>query len=195
MTEEWWQRFARERLGGREVPSDLRALGTARQQSGRHPLEEYGITLLEPDAQHPLTDVSYLTEQDRANADIMANCAAFEQMAPYVSVVAVDDNSGCIGYWHHPDQSPGAPTPIVMVDSEGSYRTLAGRSFVEACLDEIAYDDDETYLSLASELAALGISVPGSSTEDLELLTPDPDPEEVHHRFYTAERSRRGLPV
>jgi hypothetical protein len=188
------EEFSRERLGGRPLPEDLRVLATAQWEGRGHPFESSGITVLDPTARHPLADTGYLSDNARADPDIMANCAAFEQMATYLKAVARHEDGDCYGYWLHPHQREDRPPPVIKVDSEGQYWTLGGRTFSEACLYDIAFDDDELFVEVAAELAQLDISIPGSSCEDLDGLTADPAPEDVHEELYRAERERLGLP-
>ncbi|MER7723161.1 hypothetical protein [Streptomyces sp. NPDC096323] len=187
--------FSRLRLGGRPVPEDVRLLATAQWEGRGHPFEQFGITILEPGAPHPLTDFSYLTEKDRADRDIMANCAASAQMATYLMAVAQDEDSSFYGYWLHPEQRVDRnPPPVVKVDSESTYWQLGGRTFAEACLYDITFDDDALFAQVAAELAQMHVPVSAGSREALDELSADPVPEEVHRRLYHAERERLGLP-
>ena len=195
MCEERLREFSRLRLGGRPVPEDVRLLATAQWEGRGHPFEQFGITILEPGAPHPLTDFSYLTEKDRADPDIMANCAASAQMATYLMAVAQDEDSCFYGYWLHPGQRVDRnPPPVVKVDSELTYWELGGRTFAEACLYDIASDDDALFAEVAAALAQLRVPVSAGSREGLDELSADPVPEEVHRRLYYAERERLGLP-
>ena len=195
MSDERLKEFSRLRLGGRPVPEDVRLLATAQWEGRGHPFEQFGITILEPGAPHPLTDFSYLTEKDRADPDIMANCAASAQMATYLMAVAQDEDSSFYGYWLHPEQRVDRdPPPVVKVDSELTYWELGGRTFAEACLYDIAFDDDALFAEVAAALAQLRVPVSAGSREALDELSADPVPEEVHRRLYYAERERLGLP-
>ncbi|MFE9854682.1 hypothetical protein [Streptomyces sp. NPDC005780] len=187
--------FSLLRLGGRPVPEDVRLLATAQWEGRGHPFERFGITILEPGAQHPLTDFSYLGEKERADPDIMANCAASAQMATYLMAVAQDEDSNVYGYWLHPEQRTDRnPPPVVKVDSELTYWELGGRTFAEACLYDIAFDDDALFAEVSAALADLHVPVSAGSREGLGELSADPAPEEVHRRLYYAERERLGLP-
>lgn len=193
--EEEWEEFSRRRLAGRPTPPDVRVLLEAQQKGRGHPFEQLGVSLLEAGAQHPLTDFSYLTDDDRTNPDIMANCAAFERMAEHLKIVAVDEDSCCYGYWLHPEQRADPAPPVVMVDSEGTYSALPGRSFAEACLGQLAYGDDELFARIAAELDRLGAAVSARSSTALSEPSVDPDPAQVHSRFYDDERGKHGLPT
>lgn len=189
------EEFSRERLGGRPVPEDVRILATAQWEGREHPFERFGITILEPGVTNPMTDHSYLSEKERAKPDIMANGVAFERMAEYLKVIAQHEDGEGYGYWVHPEQRKDQSPPVIKLDTEGTFWVLAGRTFSEACLDDISYDDDELFVEVAAELAQLHISIPGSSGKDLGELSVSPSPEDVHHRFYNAERERLGLPA
>jgi hypothetical protein len=191
----WGERleeFSRQRLDGRAVPEDLRLLATAQWAGRGHPFQRFGITVLEPGEPHPLTDDSYLTEQDRADPDVMAYCAALARMTEFLKVVAVHEDGIGFGYWLHPRQPQDGPPPVVMIDTEGSFTVQAGRTLCEACLGEVAYEDDAMFAELARDLARLGIPVAATSRADLAEVRADPDPEEVCEAFYREERERRG---
>ncbi|MFI7360908.1 hypothetical protein ACIBO4_01960 [Streptomyces sp. NPDC050149] len=194
MCDERLKEFSRQRLGGRPVPEDVRLLAAAQWEGRGHPFEQFGITVLEPSAPHPLADFSYLGEKERADPDIMANCAASEQMATYLMAVAQDEDGNFYGYWLHPQQPVDRnPPPVVKVDSELTYWELGGRTFSEACLYDIAFDDDALFVEVAAALAKLHVTVSAGSREGLDELSADPAPEDVHRRLYYAERERRGL--
>ncbi|WP_327710991.1 hypothetical protein OG912_22585 [Streptomyces sp. NBC_00464] len=196
MYDERLKEFSRQRLGGRPVPEDVRLLATAQWEGRGHPFEQFGIAILEPSAPHPLTDFSYLGEKQRADPDIMANCAASAQMATYLQAVAQDEDGSFYGYWLHPLQRVDPnPPPVVKVDTELTYWELGGRTFAEACLYDIAFDDDELFAEVAAALAKLHVSVSAGSREGLGELPADPAPEDEHRRLYYTERERLGLPA
>ncbi|MEL5954344.1 hypothetical protein AADR41_06110 [Streptomyces sp. CLV115] len=177
------------------MPEDVRILATAQWEGRGHPFEQFGITILEPRAQHPLTDTSYLSEKERAEPDIMANCAASEQMAKHLKAVAQDEDGNFYGYWLHPQEQETTQPPLVIkVDTESAYWELCGLTFSEACLYDISFDNDELFVKVAAELAELGISIPVGSREDLAELSADPAPEDMHSRFFDAEREKLGPP-
>lgn len=193
MYDERLKEFSRLRLDGRPVPEDVRLLATAQWEGRGHPFERFGITILEPGAPHPLTDFSYIGETERANPDIMANCAASTQMATYLKAVAQDEDSGFYGYWLHPQQRVDRqPPPVVKVDSELTYWELGGRTFAEACLYDIAFDDDALFTEVAAALAELRVPVSAGSREGLAELAADPSPDDMHRRLYYSERERLG---
>ncbi|MEU3399912.1 hypothetical protein ACFY9C_22715 [Streptomyces filamentosus] len=195
MFDERWEEFSRERLGGFPVPEDVRILAAAQWAGQGHCLERFGITLLEPGARHPLTDTDYLSEEDRADPEIMANCAAAEQMTQYLKAVAQDEDGNFYGYWLHPRQRLDTqPPPVIKVDTEWTYWPLGGRTLSEACLYDITFEDDELFVELAAELAQLRIAVPARSRNDLEVPSADPSPEDVHEQLCRAQRQKLGLP-
>lgn len=195
MGDERWEEFSRERLGGRPVPEDVRVLASAQWEGSGHPFQQFGIALLEPGAPHPLTDTGYLTEKERADPDVMANCAASEAMATYLKAVAQDEDGNFYGYWLHPQQQADRqPPPVIKVDTELTYWTLAGRTFCEACLYDLSFDDDELFAKVAADLARLHIFIPVGSGDGLDVVPADPAPDDVHARLYYAERKRLGLP-
>ncbi|HEY9326902.1 MAG TPA: hypothetical protein VIS09_01470 [Streptomyces sp.] len=195
MFDERLEEFSRQRLGGRPVPEDIRLLATAQWEGRGHPFERFGISVLESGAPHPLADFSYLSEKERADPDIMANCAASAQMATYLRAVAQDEDGNFYGYWLHPQQRVDRnPPPVVKVDTELTYWELGGRSFAEACLYDVAFDDDALFVEVAAALAQLHVAISAGSREGLGQLSADPAPDDVHRRLYYAERRRLGLP-
>ncbi|MGW1617427.1 hypothetical protein ACWCQZ_50830 [Streptomyces sp. NPDC002285] len=109
---------------------------------------------------------------------------------------AQEEDGSCYGYWLHPQQRGDhqQPPPVIKVDTELTYEVLAGRTFSEACLYDISFDDDELFVEVAAELAQLHISIPVSSREDLDVLSAVPAPADLHRHLYYTERERLGLP-
>jgi hypothetical protein len=186
------EQFSRERLDGRPLPDDLRALLEA-QWAGRQEFYEMSeLLFLEPGAASPILDHSYLSEQDRAEPDIMANVAAHDQMTKYFKAVAEHEDGDCYGYWMHPDEPVDRPAPIIHLDTEGSYRVLPGSCFAEACIAEMVAlsGEDGEFLEMAEQLVALGVSISARSYADLSEATPVVDPADLHDELYEEHRKR-----
>lgn len=194
MFDTWLEEFSRKRLGGWPVPEDVRLLAQAQWEGRKHPFQEYyGVTIMEPYAQHPLTDISYLSERELADPDIMANVAARAQMAEHFKVVAIDDEDCPFGYWLPPEQrSSPEPPPIYWLDSEGTYWPLGTLTFSEACLYEKTDVEFEMFVDIAAELAQMDIRISLDCLQPLDFPV-EPDLDEVQEQMYRAERRKRGL--
>src|SRR5687768_9320786 len=70
------------------------------------------------------SDVSYLNDQDRANADIMANVDAMAATNQLIAWFG-RDSEGFVGLWRGPENRPLLDAPIVRLDSEGQYSIIA----------------------------------------------------------------------
>ncbi|QKW07422.1 hypothetical protein HUT18_14545 [Streptomyces sp. NA04227] len=193
MFDERLARFSRERLGGRPVPEDLRLMLTAGWEGREDVVAAYGITFLEPGERDPLVDHDYLTEQDRADPDIAANCAAFVRMTAYLKTFARGEDGDFYGYWLHPDEPAGRPPAVVRVDTEGSYLLLSGSGFAEGCAAEFGYDSAEDFAELVERFGDIGITVTARSADELGTPELAREPEELHHEFYNDERRGHGL--
>ncbi|MGK5551622.1 hypothetical protein ACSNOI_08400 [Actinomadura kijaniata] len=195
MYEERLAEFSRERLDGRPVPDDLRTMLVA-QWEGRTDFQFLlDLTFLEPGEPSPLLDTSYLSEKELADPEMQAVNAGVAEVSRYAKFVA-RGGKGWIGYWTHPDE-PEGPPPVIELDTEFTYWTLAGRNLAEACAAEQAHYQDETiavaFAQLADRLAELGLPL---STRDHDALH-DPgcvvDPEKLTAELIDIERRKRGI--
>ncbi|WP_067816963.1 hypothetical protein [Actinomadura kijaniata] len=196
MHEERLAEFSRERLDGRPVPDDLRTMLVA-QWEGRTDLQFLlDLTFLEPGEPSPLLDTSYLSEKELADPEMQAINAGIAEMSRYAKFVA-KGGKGWIGYWTHPDE-PEGPPPVIELDTEFTYWTLAGGNLAEACASERARyqgepDERIAFAQLADQLAELGLPL---STRDYDALH-DPgcevDPEKLTNELIDIERGNRGI--
>lgn len=112
--EEKLAEYSRQRLGGREVPADLRTLLVLQWERGTaDPLGAMGVTLLEVGETHDAFDHSYLNDKDRANPDIMANVAAMQNTCEHAVFVARNQDAAIIGYWVGPENVGIDAAPIL----------------------------------------------------------------------------------
>ncbi|MFD7628033.1 hypothetical protein ACFV7Q_18690 [Streptomyces sp. NPDC059851] len=172
MFEERLAEFSRERLGGRPVPDDLRAMLVAQWEDRADCRELLGITFREPGQPHPLLDTGYLSETELADPEMQAINAGAAAMATYVKIVAECDE-GWVGYWMHPDEAADRPPVIVALDTEFSYSAMAGSTLAGACAADRArrhegeHDERTAFSLLAARLAELGVHLGMDEHEDL----------------------------
>ncbi|XVQ11978.1 hypothetical protein ACQP1W_05180 [Spirillospora sp. CA-255316] len=195
MYEERLAEFSRERLDGRPIPDDLRTMLVA-QWEGRTDFRFLlDITFLEPGQPSPLLDTSYLSEKELADPEMQAITAGTAEVSKYAKFVA-EGGKGWIGYWMHPDEPADASPPILELDTEFTYWSLAGRNLAEACASEKAHYQDEpderlAFAQLADQLAELGLPLSTRDYDDLH----DPDyavePEKLTQELIDAERKKR----
>jgi hypothetical protein len=197
MYEERLTEFSRERLDGRPIPDDLRTMLVA-QWEGRTDFQRLlDVTFPEPGELSPFLDTGYLSATELADPDMQAVNAGYAQMSEYAKFVAkLGEDGHWVGYWMHPDEPADASPPVIELDTEFSYRSLAGRNLAEACASgQARYQDDVpmAFTRLADRLAELGLPL---STRDHDALY-DPeytvDPEELTDELIDAEREKRGI--
>lgn len=187
--------FSRERLGGREVPEDLRIILIGHWDHDEEIIDLFPVEFLEPGAPHPLRDHSYLNERERADPDMQCVVTASNQMAEYVQLVC-ECRKGWWGYWVHPDQPADEPPPPIELDTEAQYWGLDGRSFAEAYIADTVDDEDDpaaAFAELADRLIALGIPVSTRDYAALESIAEVVDPQRLDEELADAERVKRGL--
>jgi hypothetical protein len=191
--------YRRQRLGGREIPADLRALLVLQWQrgsadAGADPLEAMGVTLLDPGESHDLLDHSYLNATDRANPDIMANVAAMQITCEHAVFVARDEDGALIGYWLGPENVGIGAAPILKLDSEGQFALLEGATLSEGLLGNHVFEDTERFAELKAAFAKVGIAIKGDSWDDLPYPKAPTDPGVYHEKRYVENRNKAGLP-
>ena len=195
--EEKLAEYSRERLGGREIPADLRTLLVLQWQQGganADPLGAMGVTLLEVGETHDLLDHSYLNDKDRANPDIMANVAAMQSTCEHAVFVARNEDAAIIGYWLGPENVGIDAAPILKLDSEGQFALLEGATLSEALLGNHVFEDAERFAELKAEFAKVGIAISGNGWDDLPYPKSPSDPGEFHEQRYAENRDKAGLP-
>ena len=198
--EEKLAEYARQRLGGRAIPPDLRTLLVVQWQrdatnAGADPLEAMGVGLLEAGETHDLLDHSYLNEKDRADPDIMANVAAIKSTCEHAAFVARDEDGAAIGYWFGPENLGTDAAPIVKLDTEGSFSLLEGETLSEALLGSHVFEDAEKFAQLKQSFAKAGIPIDADSWDELPFPSPPTDPATFHEERYEENRSKAGLPA
>jgi hypothetical protein len=136
---------------------------------------------------------SYLNDNDRQNADIMANVAAINDVLAMITFVAESEDGDMIGYWHGPERTPIAAAPIVKYDTEGQFDLMQGRNVSEAMLGNYTFDDDERFADGRAWLADCGIETEASNWHDLSTPTAATVPNKLHRALYNERRVAAGL--
>ncbi|MFI8005016.1 hypothetical protein [Streptomyces sp. NPDC086010] len=197
MYEERLTEFSRDRLDGRAIPDDLRALLVA-QWDGRTDFARLlRLDFFEAGEVHPLLDTSYLSDEELADPEMQAVNAAAASMAAYVKLVA-KGGKGWVGYWFHPAEPTDRAWRLIELDTEFSFWNPVGRTLAEGSAAEQASYQDEpderiAFARLAAELAALGLPL---GTQDYDALDDSAyavDPERLMEELTGAEREKRGL--
>ncbi|MGW2823083.1 hypothetical protein ACWC24_19155 [Streptomyces sp. NPDC001443] len=197
MYDERLAEFSRERLDGRPVPGDLRVLLEA-QWDGRTDFTRLlDLEFFEAGEVHPLLDTSYQSEKELADPEMQAVNAGAAEMAKYVKLVAKRGN-GWIGYWIHPDEPADRAWYLVELDTEFTFRRLAGLTLTESSAAEQASYQDEpderiAFTQLAAELAGLGLPLSTQEYNALDDAECTVDPEALMAELIEAEREKRGL--
>jgi hypothetical protein len=157
--------YSTARLDGRSIPVDLNSLLSAIwgdasfAGSERDPRTIFDIRLLEPGQSHPLLSHDYLNDTDRANPAIMANVEAMKATSALCCFVFVTDDGELVGYWRGPDRLEPDKAPIVLLDTEGQYNLLPGRTILQAMYLLMKHGNLAERLEEAGQaLAKLGVS-------------------------------------
>ncbi len=194
-------------LGKHPVPADLQCLLKMQWhrvgKGGEHGdlLWELCISLVDNgDEVRELTDDSYLTDEDKADPDIMANVLAIREVFKYIHFIARDDNSNILGYWCGPQGVPLEDAPIVSYDTEGQFRVMDGGNFAEALLGRYHYilanDDDEiddSFIQLRDLFRECGIHIEANTRDELYAPNPTLSPDVMAHKIYNEHRVKAGL--
>jgi hypothetical protein len=195
--------FSTTYLGGRSVPPDLVILlkmqwDRVPDPGGENyvdPLEAVHFRFLSDGRQSIVFDKSYLSEEDRANPDIMANVAAIDDVLGHILVVGEYDDYGAYGYWLGPESRPIESAPIVRLDTEGQFELRRGRTLAEALLlDYGSYDNDEEFIDLRDWFNDFGVNITASSRDEFPSLDIKPSPDDLHLERYNVHRVAAGLP-
>ncbi|MEU8721085.1 hypothetical protein [Streptomyces antimycoticus] len=198
MFEERLAAFSRERLDGRPIPDDLRTMLVAQWENRTEFRSLLDLRFFASDQLHPLLDTSYLSEAERADPEMQAINAGAAEMAKYVKLVA-EGGKGWIGYWLHPDEPTDRPWPVIELDTEFSYWSMAGSTLAEACAaDRADYEDEpddarSAFAQLSARLAELGLPLSGEDYDDLYDPEGIVDPEQLMEELIDAERAKRGV--
>lgn len=135
------------------------------------------------------SDVSYLSQDERRDPDVMANVEAMGQTNELIDWFG-RDMEGYVGLWRGPDRMPREDAPVVRLDTEGQYDLLSvgiGNYLAVAASEE----DFETNRFLLLEA---GFSVEPTPDDVGAALIRFASPNEHRHVLYNACRVRRGLP-
>jgi hypothetical protein len=170
--------FSDHRLNGEPVPDDVKKI----LRHTKSLFDRWGIELNWDDGWAPWLDMSYLTEADRSNPDIMANVRAIADVCGLIAFIAARDEGEYYGYWRGPSMRPVADTPLVLLDSEGQFE-LCGSTFAEAVLRRTSHDE-QAFSEARDWLKSLGIAGLPESLEHLACPRDEPSPDALHKRLY-----------
>jgi hypothetical protein len=134
------------------------------------------------------SDTSHLSQQDRANPDIMANV---EAMAATNRLIAWfgRDVEGYLGLWRGPQELPLERAAVVQLDSEGQYSVVAATipDYLAVAWSEEAFDRASQALNKVGFTVAASPDVIAKAAEAFD------SPNAYRHRLYNEGRVRRGL--
>ncbi|GAA4473023.1 hypothetical protein GCM10023170_093580 [Phytohabitans houttuyneae] len=188
-----------ERLRGRPVPDDLRRLAAIQAERpadagrSRDPLLHTRTVIFEPGESHALLDHSYLTDNDRADPDIMANIAAIDTVLLHAAWIGTLADGDVVGYWLHPDEPVGEPPLVVTFSTEGEFDIRPGESLVEAVIYHYAGYEDDRFASVADLYEAHGLPITARRADDLLYRRAVVNPGVLHSKRYEQECAARGL--
>jgi hypothetical protein len=135
------------------------------------------------------SDFSYLSDQDRANPDIMANVDAMAATNQLIAWFG-RDSEGFVGLWRGPESRPLSDALIVRLDTEGQYSIIA-----KSIGDYLAISlDHEEFDYTRERLVSAGFAV----GESPDAIWASVDSEEnaankYRHSLYNEGRVKRGL--
>lgn len=165
------------------IPEDLAVWRRLRDAGEPNPWSE-GLRLLADDERPEALDTGYLTAEDLANPDVVANVRAIEETAALITWVAEDGDEGqAFGYWRGPDDLPLTAAPVVSLDNEGQYQLLRGTSLSEALSDEYGQWSDDGYAGMVAQCRSQGVVI-ADDPDDLPEPAVSPTPDEHHAARY-----------
>jgi len=173
-----------------EPPADLMLLRELQSRgvlaSAPMPIGE--VRVLHDGEVHELVSQEYLTEEDRANPDTMANIRAVSDVMQHAAIVIDGFNGDAWGYWLHVSH-PTEPPTVVKFDTEGEFMAFPGRGIVAAMIEDWAdWGEAEDELATFREfLTGWGLELPEIRGSD---EVSGVDPGELHDELY--ERYRAG---
>ncbi|MDF9714730.1 hypothetical protein INN71_01925 [Nocardioides sp. ChNu-153] len=168
-------------------PTDAQVWREREARGEDTPWSEEGVTFLADGEVPAVLDESYLTPDDLANPDIAANVAANRDTAALVTWVAQREEEAAYGYWRGPDDTPLAEAAVVLLDTEGQFGVLEGRTISEA----LSADHDGLrvdYEDYVAACAEAGVEI-AADLDDLEQPEVAVTPRAFHQQRYDAHRA------
>lgn len=155
--------FSQNRLGGEPIPVDVQLLlahidGFAART---------GVELNGQEGWAPWLDTSYLSQENKANPDIMANVRLMADVCGMIAFIAAHEDGEYYGYWQGPDKQSIATAPLIRLDNEGQFGFCCGTSFVEGILSRLTYDEAQ-FTELRNWFRSIGITVQFETLADLQ---------------------------
>lgn len=136
------------------------------------------------------SDTSYLTDEDRANPDFMANVVATERTNQQIAWFGRDAD-GYLGLWRGSNQGSLDVAPIVRLNTEGQY-VIVAKTIPDYFAGSVSPSE---FTGVKRTLEALGFQVAPSfkaiysAVEAIAL-----EPSRFRNTHYQQERLLRGLP-
>ena len=162
--------FSKHRLGGEPVPDDLAIL----LPHATEVADRTGIGLNWQETWAPWLDTSYLSEAERSNPDIAAAVRASAEVCSLIAFVARHEDGECYGFWRGPKRRSISHSPLVYLDTEGSFRYSTGPTFAELLLGQTF--GGREFADLRKWLKSLGISVRAKTADELTYPQDDFNP-------------------
>ena len=181
--------FSTHRLRGQPIPDDLAILYAHRSELK----DRIGMVISDAPDWQPWADTSYLTAEDLARRDVIANLAAVQAVMNCISFVAATENHEFLGYWHGPNDTPVEYSPVVWWDNEGQFHLMLGRCFADGILNCYAYDDED-FADWKSWMEARNIAVNWSSVEQMPEPTVELTPSMFHAQLFDSELEKLPVP-
>jgi hypothetical protein len=180
--------FSQTILKGQPIPTDLQKLleiqcSRSSQANDLDPLASMGMRIVEPEVLPHLLTHSYLNENDRANADLMANIRAIDEVFKLIIFVAEAEDGEIFGYWLEDKNSTVLTAPLVKFDTEGQFAILRGASLTEALIGDFVRDDEQEFLKFREWFAKFDILV-SPSLNMLHVPTVEIHPSQLHTNTY-----------
>lgn len=173
--------FSQNRLNGETVPKDIQLLLRHRDELS----QKFDLSLHCEASWEPWLDTSYLSEEDKADPDTMANVRAIEDICALIAFVAEGKDGRYIGFWRGPKHRPITDSPLVLFDNEGQFNLCGGKTLPEALLAHV-YDgyDEEAFAEFRDWLHSIGIKVSWKTPDDIAYPEEDSPPDELHNAAY-----------
>lgn len=173
--------FSKNRLNGEAVPKDIQLLLRHRDELS----QKFDLSLHWETGWEPWLDTSYLSEEDKADPDTMANVRAIEDICALIAFVAEGKDGAYIGFWRGPKHRPVTDSPLVSFDNEGQFNLCGGKTLSEALLAHVYNGyDEEAFSEFRDWLHSIGIKVSWKTPDDIAYPEEDSPPDELHNAAY-----------
>ena len=163
-----------------DLPADF---GPLTSDEGQQVLAALGVQVLDED--DDLFTHEYLTAEDLARPDVVANIAAINEVAALALWALQNEESELWGWWQGPDQIPLERAPVVRYDTEGQFELMAGRDMATALAVHYSWDEEERYQAIRDALADLGLDLPATLADAQLWPEVTPTPRTLHEQAFS----------